>query len=262
MREAAIGRRPVWRLLALAGVAAATLAARARPPARRLARIAIDPGHGGPDPGAISPTGLYEKEVTLATALDLAAQLAASGRIEVILTRDGDAFVPLPARVARARAARADLFLSIHADTLPNAAKRGASVFTLSAQASDREAAALAQSENRSDLVAGIDLAKEPHDVSEVLFDLARRRTDNLSLAFARDLVAALGQTTLLLDHPQRAAGFAVLTAPDIPSALVELGCLSNPQDERQLRQPAWRARLARGLLLGIEAYLAAHPPG
>jgi N-acetylmuramoyl-L-alanine amidase len=259
MRKAAIGRRSVLRLLAVAVAGMAAMAARTRLPPRYRPRIAIDPGHGGLDPGAISPSGLYEKDITLATARDLAAMLLATGRFVVTMTRQGDEFVPLPERVARARAARADLFLSIHADTLPNAAMRGASVFTLSQQASDREAAALAQSENRSDFIAGLDLARQPRDVGEVLFDLARRHTDNLSLAFARDLVAALGQTTALLERPQRSAGFVVLTAPDIPSALVELGCLSNPQDERLLRQPAYQARLAHGLMLGIEAYFDAH---
>jgi N-acetylmuramoyl-L-alanine amidase len=261
MREAAIGRRPVLRLLAVAVAALAAMAARTRlPPPWYRPRIAIDPGHGGIDPGAISPTGLYEKDITLATARDLAAMLSATGRFTVVMTRQGDEFVALAERVARARKAGADLFLSLHADTLPNPAMRGASVFTLSQQASDREAAALAQSENRGDFVAGVDLARQPREVGEILFDLARRHTDNLSLAFARDLVAALAETTVLLENPQRSAGFVVLTAPDIPSALVELGCLSNPQDERLLRRPAYRTRLAHGLMLGIEEYFATHP--
>jgi N-acetylmuramoyl-L-alanine amidase len=262
MRQVAVGRRALLRAAA-AAVAVATAAAKPvrRQTLRLLPRIAIDPGHGGLDPGAISPGGLYEKNITLATARDLALLLLATGRYRVVMTRQGDEFVPLAERVDRARRAHADLFLSIHADALPDAAKRGALVFTLSRQASDREAAALAVSENRgADIVAGVDLARQPRDVGDVLFDLARRRTDNLSLAFAHCLVAALGATTPLLDRPQRSAGFIVLTAPDIPSALVELGCVSNPQDERLLRQPAYLWRLAHGLLLGIEAYFAAHP--
>jgi N-acetylmuramoyl-L-alanine amidase len=231
-----------------------------RQPPRLLPRIALDPGHGGFDPGAISPGGLYEKTVTLTTARIVAGLLLASGRYHAMLTRADDEFVPLPERVARARRAQADLFLSIHADALPDAAMRGASVYTLSRQASDREAAALAASENRSGPVAGVDLAQQPHEIGDVLFDLARRRTDNLSLAFAHGLVEALATATPLLERPQRAAGFVVLTAPDIPSALVELGCVSNREDERLLRQPAYLRRLAQALVRGIEAYFAAQP--
>jgi N-acetylmuramoyl-L-alanine amidase len=132
----------------------------------------------------------------------------------------------------------------------------GLSVFTLSAKASDREAAALAESENK-DVVEGVRLSREPREIDAILIDLARRQTDNASIAFARDLVAALGHNVALLDNPQRSADFAVLTAPDIPSALVELGCLSNPSEERLLRQPAYQQRLARGLTQAIEAYFA-----
>ncbi len=133
------------------------------------------------------------------------------------------------------------------------------SVFTLSAQASDREAAALAVSENRADLVGGIKLSREPREVGGILMDLSRRHTDNLSIALARALVDQLAREAALLDHPQRSADFAVLTAPDIPSALVELGCLSNPQEERLLQQRAYQQKLARGLVRAVEAYFAAH---
>lgn len=263
-----IARRAALRLLACAAASAAT-AARARPLRRRMRPprpvVVLDPGHGGLDPGAIGPGalgrgaigrgGVFEKTITLATAWRLAWLLAASGRLRVVMTRSGDRYVPLDRRVAIARAVRADLFLSLHADALPEAAMRGLSVFTLSDEASDREAAALAASENR-DLVRGIAPATPPL-VRRVLFDLARQQTANASLVFAHDILAALRREVVLLDHPLRAAGFVVLTAPDIPSVLVELGCLSNPREERLLEDAAYQQRLARGLARAIAAYFA-----
>lgn len=258
-----IARRAALRLLAFAAASAAT-AARARPPRRRMRPprpvVVLDPGHGGLDPGAIGPGaigrgGVFEKTITLATAWRLAWLLAAGGRLRVVMTRSGDRYVPLDRRIAIARAVRADLFLSLHADALPEAAMRGLSVFTLSDEASDREAAALAASENR-DLVRGIAPATPPL-VRRVLFDLARQQTANASLVFAHDILAALRREVVLLDHPLRAAGFVVLTAPDIPSVLVELGVLSNPREERLLEDAAYQQRLARGLARAIAAYFA-----
>jgi N-acetylmuramoyl-L-alanine amidase len=221
--------------------------------------VVVDPGHGGVDPGAISASGVYEKDIVLATAWEFARELAARRNCRVVLTRGTDEFLPLRERVARARAWKADLFLSLHADALPNTEMRGLSVFTQSAQASDREAAALAISENRADLVGGPNLAHQPRDVGNVLLDLTRRQTGNLSIALARQLVVELRREVALLDRPQRSADFAVLTAPDIPAALVELGCLSNPAEERLLLQRAYRHKLARGLVRAVEAYFAAH---
>jgi N-acetylmuramoyl-L-alanine amidase len=221
--------------------------------------IVIDPGHGGIDPGAIGADGVYEKNVVWPTAVALARLLAATRRFRVFLTRRQDEFVPLPERVARARAWHADMFLSIHADALPNGARRGLSVFTLSAEASDRDAAALAQSENR-EVVDGLNLRRQSRDVGTVLLDLARRQTDNLSLALGRAVVTALGHEVVLLEHPQRSAGFVVLTAPDIPSVLVELGCLSNPVEVRLLQKPAYKEQLARGLGQAVDAYFAGQP--
>lgn len=263
-------RRDVLQLLACCGLAdrgfvgAAPglpewLRPRRKPnPPRPNAVVVIDPGHGGIDPGAIGADGAYEKNIVFSTALDLARLLAATGRFRVHLTRRRDEFVPLPDRVARARAWHADVFVSIHADALPNAAMRGLSVFTLSAHASDQDAAALAASENR-EVVDGVDLGRQSHDVGNVLLDLARRQTDNLSIAFARDAVTALGRVVPLLENPQRSANFVVLTAPDIPSVLVELGCLSNPVEERLLQQAAYQERLAHGLAQAIEMYFAVH---
>ena len=231
---------------------------RPQPPARRLRVVAIDPGHGGVDPGAISPHGLYEKAITLATARALGRRLDASGRYRAVLTRRGDDFVSLRARVARARAAHAELFVSLHADALPNPALRGLSVYTLSAQASDRDTAALAVRENMDDFVAGVHLARQPPVIGAILLDLARRHTDNESLTLAHEIVAEAGRAVPLLEKPQRSAGFVVLTAPDMPSALVELGCLSNPRDERLLATPAYQERLAMTLLRAIDDYFTA----
>lgn len=266
MPDIAIARRS---LLALAAGSVAGLCPINSPEARRTATrrgarrpvIALDPGHGGVDPGAISPHGLYEKTVTLATARELARELELSGRYRGILTRRGDRFVPLRQRVARARMARAELLLSIHADALPDSDLRGLSVYTLSDQASDRETAALAARENRDDFVLGAHLRHEPQVIGAILLDLARRQTNNRSLVLARTIVEELGRSVKLLERPHRAAGFVVLTAPDIPSALVELGCLSNPRDERLLPTRAYQLRLASGLMRAIDDYFAARLP-
>ncbi|MFI4949035.1 MAG: N-acetylmuramoyl-L-alanine amidase [Alphaproteobacteria bacterium] len=270
MRDIIIARRAVLALAVAACVGVGPIRpAAARSPAERkpqhlrpLARsrprvVALDPGHGGVDPGAISPHGIYEKTLTLATARELARQLDATGRYRPVLTRRGDTFVSLRERVARARAARADLFLSLHADALPDNAMRGLSVYTLSNEASDRVTAALAARENKDDFIAGVHLSHEPRQIGAILLDLARTQTNNSSLTLARLIVEELGRTVKLLERPHRAAGFAVLTAPDIPSALVELGCLSNPADERLLPQRAYQQRLAHGLARAIADYFA-----
>ncbi len=270
MRDTMIARRA---LLALAvGIAAGVWPWRLaeaharhrqrREPVRRHRRVvALDPGHGGIDPGAISPHGFYEKNITLATARDLAHLLYASGRYRPVLTRWRDTFVALPERVARARVAGAELFLSIHADALPDSAMHGLSVYTLSEAASDREAAMLASRENKDNFVPGVHLSRQPREIAAILLDLTRRRTNNRSLMRAQALVDELGRTVPLIENPHRSAAFVVLMAPDIPSALVELGCLSNPGDERLLPQPAYQRRLAYGLMHAIDAYFAASLP-
>jgi N-acetylmuramoyl-L-alanine amidase len=266
MRGNAIDRRALLQLAALisggAALGSAVLprAALAAPepgkkPAARRRTVALDAGHGGIDPGAISRSGYYEKEVTFETVRELARQLEATRRYRVVLTRTSDEFVALRDRVARARAADADLFLSVHADALPNPSMRGASVFTLSEQASDREAAALATRENKADLIAGIDLSRHAPEVSNILLDLARRQTNNLSIGLARRLVGELGREVPMLANSHRSAGFAVLKAPDIPSALVELGCLSNRDEERLLHTRSHQKRLAALLARSISDY-------
>jgi N-acetylmuramoyl-L-alanine amidase len=252
MRDIRCVRRSVLRGLAFCAFlgwrvdpVSAQPAARGAPPARRIQTVVIDPGHGGVDPGAISPNGVYEKDIVLPTAWEFARQLAVRRNFRVVLTRSIDEFLPLRERVARARAWKADLFLSIHADALP-----------------DREAAAFAVSENRADLVGGVNLSREPREVGNILLDLTRRQTSNLSVALARSVVTQLGREVALLDRPQRSADFAVLTAPDIPSVLVEIGCLSNPAEERLLQQRAYQQKLVRGLVRSIEGYFAAHALG
>jgi N-acetylmuramoyl-L-alanine amidase len=233
---------------------------RRRHAAKHRRVVALDPGHGGVDPGAISPHRFYEKTITLATARELARQLYATGRYRAVLTRSGDTFVPLRKRVARARAHHAELFLSLHADALPDRAMRGLSVYTLSEEASDREAAALAGRENKDDFVAGVHLKRQPRVIGAILLDLAQRQTNNLSQKLANAIVGQLGRRVPLLEKPHRSAGFVVLTAPDIPSALVELGCLSNPVEERRLRRHDYQRQLAHGLVGAIDDYFAAAP--
>ncbi len=246
----------------LNGAAEPTQAAAAKPAARpaprkpvpKLYTVVVDAGHGGVDPGCIGRTGTYEKDVVLDTALRLARGLEASKRYKVSLSRRTDDFVTLEDRVIRARGLTADLFISVHADALPERSERGASVFTLSEKASDKEAAMVAERENKSDLVAGVKYTADPQ-VNEILFDLARRQTNNLSLQLAQKLVVELGHHVRLLNHTHRSAAFVVLKAPDIPSALVETGCLSNADEERDLRNANYRQMVAGALLNSVNAY-------
>lgn len=219
--------------------------------------VMIDPGHGGIDPGAIGVSGVYEKTITLAMALETKKLLEATGRYDVRLTRESDQFVALRERVAISRQAGADLFISLHADVLQNTSVRGLSVYTLSENASDAEAGLLAEKENKADLIAGIDLSKESQDVTNILIDLAQRETMNLSAGFAAITVQELEREVKLLSRTHRFAGFAVLKAPDVPSILMELGYLSNLEEEKLLRQPAYRAKLAQALVRAVDRYFA-----
>ncbi len=217
--------------------------------------IVIDPGHGGVDPGAVGASGVYEKNIVLAMARELKEQLDATGRFKVVLTRDRDVFLKLRDRVAKARAAGGDLFLSLHADSHPNLQLSGLSVYTLSEKASDAEAEQLAESENKADLIAGIDLSNEAPEVANILIDLAQRETMNLSANFAGKAVGGLGREVKLLSNTHRFAGFAVLKAPDVPSVLVELGYLSNPKEEQLLKTEAYRGKLAKALAHAATEY-------
>lgn len=218
--------------------------------------IVLDAGHGGEDPGALGGNGLREKNITLAMARDLRAQLEATGRYRVHLTRDSDIFIRLSQRVAIARAKKADLFISLHADSINRAGVRGASIYTLSEKASDAETEKLAARENHADLIAGIDLSHEDADVANILVDLAMRDTMNQSKFFANKTVSMLRTGNIkTLDNPHRFAGFAVLKAPDIPSVLIELGYMSNTQESSMLSKPEYRARIASALVRGIDDY-------
>ena len=219
--------------------------------------IIIDPGHGGVDPGAIGLSGIYEKHITLAAARELKAYLEQTGRFTVYLTRDRDIFIRLRGRIEQARAKNADMFISLHADTIRSKSVRGLSVYTLSENASDKEAAALAERENKADLIAGIDLTHESAEVTNILIDLAQRETMNQSARLAAVLVDELGERVKVLRNPHRFAGFAVLKAPDIPSVLIELGFLSNKDDERALRSKQHRKRVAQSIVAAVDRYFS-----
>ncbi len=230
----------------------AEAAAAAPPPAKPL--IVIDPGHGGIDPGALGSSTM-EKNITLAVAKQLRQQLLASGRFRVVLTRDKDVFVPLRDRFKIARDKGADLFISLHADSNPSILARGASVYTLSDKASDAEAEALATKENKSDVIAGVDLSKENQTVTGILIDLAQRETTNMSSRFASILVNDLRNDTMMLQNSHRFAGFAVLKAPDVPSVLLEMGYVSSSADERLLTDSNHQKKLAGSISRAIEDY-------
>jgi N-acetylmuramoyl-L-alanine amidase len=227
----------------------------ARPaiPARRI--VVLDPGHGGQDPGAIGVGGVYEKDLTLALARELRQLLEATGRYKVILTRDSDEFIRLRDRVAVARHAGAELFISLHADSIANPVIRGLSIYTLSDKASDREAEMLAAKENRADAVGGIDLSRENDEVASILIDLAQRDTRNHSHRFARLVLQAAAHDVRLLPQPDRSAGLAVLTAADVPSVLVEMGYLSNAEDVAMLSQPKLRQKLIQSVVRAVDGF-------
>ena len=223
--------------------------------------VFIDAGHGGKDPGAIGRLGTQEKTITLSAARELAHQLKATGKVVPVLSRNDDRFLRLRERIQLARQNRADIFISLHADSAHASRARGMSVFTLSDKASDKEAAALARNENKADLIGGPDLAAEDPDAAGALVRMFQRESMNQSSYLA---AAILRQITDLPGGDKRGhrfAGFAVLKAPDIPSVLVEMGFLSNRQDESNLRKKDYQRDLSRRLTAAILDYLAAHGP-
>jgi N-acetylmuramoyl-L-alanine amidase len=219
--------------------------------------IVIDPGHGGVDVGATGAHGEQEKTIVLDFARLLKAKLEASGKLRVLLTREADVFVPLDERVRVARRADARLFLSIHADTLAEANVEGATVYTVSARASDAAAAATAEKENLADRAAGLDAAAEEDGagVGDILYDLARRETRAYSRVFARTLIAYWKNFGHLNKNPDRSAGFVVLKAYDVPSALLELGYLSSEGDLARLTSAEWRERAADSTVQAIDRF-------
>ena len=217
--------------------------------------IVIDAGHGGVDPGAIGVSGTYEKDIVLDYARHLRDLLQSTGRYRVVLTRQRDIFLRLRERIRLAQEAEGDLFISLHANTHPSGNIRGASVYTLSETSSDKEAAQLAAKENKSDVIAGVDLAATTGTVSKILIDLAQRETMNESKHFANTLVDELGQSVKLLNNTHRFAGFAVLKAPDVPSVLFEIGYMSNRQEEQQLLTASHRDRVNREMVDAVDSF-------
>ncbi|WP_139221143.1 N-acetylmuramoyl-L-alanine amidase [Bosea sp. OK403] len=224
--------------------------------------VVIDPGHGGIDPGTVVAS-IAEKAVVLAFGMTLKESLEASGHYRILMTRDEDRFVPLGERVKIAREAGADLFISIHADSLTQAQDvRGATVYTGSERATDAEAARLAAKENQADTVAGLDSSEDTQDVAGILMDLAKRETRTFSSVFARNLVETLGGSVKMHKVPLRSAGFRVLSAPDVPSVLIELGYMSSPKDAELLNSAAWRTQAVAAVHAAVDGYFAqARPP-
>ena len=246
-------------LLPSAAALAEPAQVRARPPAAAPAArlVMLDPGHGGKDPGAIGISGTFEKHVALAAAEELQRQLESDGRYRVELTRTRDVFIPLEERVALAQRRGAALFVSMHADALADHSVRGASVYTLAEHASDAQTAALAQRENAADRFAGADFHGTSPEVARILASLVQQETRVGSARMARSVVGEMRHDVPLLTHPSRHAGFVVLKAADIPSVLVEMGFMSNRDDEAELRQAPHRALVATALRRAIDAYFA-----
>lgn len=216
--------------------------------------IVLDAGHGGIDSGAEGSSGLLEKDVTLAFARDLKAELEKEKDFQVFMTRDDDVFLRLGERVRLARQHDADLFISIHADTVPQHYIRGATVYTISDKASDSVARAMAERENRSDDFAGI-VPEDLPEVTDILLDLTRRETHGFSLKFADKVIKSLEGEISLINNPHRFAGFQVLRAPDVPSVLVEMGYLSNKDDEKLITDHAWRKRFSLKLVEAVRNF-------
>lgn len=239
-------------------LAAPRSAPKPKTPPAKAPVVMLDPGHGGRDPGAIGVSGTHEKRITLAAGLELKRLLESSRQYRVEMTRTRDVFIPLDDRVARARARGAALFVSLHADALPDHSVRGASVYTLGATASDAQTAALARRENSADRYVGAHWRDTPPEVARILGSLVRRETRAGSTRIARNLVGSLDRELPMLPNPSRHAGFAVLTAADIPSVLVEMGFMSNAKDEAALRKPEHRLVIATAMKRAIDSYFAA----
>ena len=237
--------------------------AKAAPPkVVRMVTIALDPGHGGEDPGAIGANGSREKDIVLAVAKRLKARLEQLPNTRVMLTRDGDYFVPLGQRVQKARKVQADLFVSIHADAWISPTARGSSVFVLSEKGASSSAARwLANDQNKADLVGGANFAVQDKQIASVLFDLSTTAQINDSLKLGKAVLSEIGGINRLHKASVEQAGFAVLKAPDIPSILVETAFISNPQEEAKLRDESYQNQLAEAITNGIKRYFADNPP-
>ena len=233
-----------------------------KPKVARLATIVIDAGHGGEDPGALGRHGSREKDVTLHIARRLKALIDAEPNMRALLTRDGDFYLPLQARVDKARKVRADLFVSIHADAFVRPHARGSSVFALSERRATSEAARLlAKKENEADLIGGVNLDAKDSHVAQTILDLYQTATIDYSLRLGSSVLKRLGAVNTLHKPRVEQASFAVLKAPDVPSILVETAFISNPEEEKRLNDEGYQDKLARALLEGIRDYIAKHPP-
>ncbi|MEO0314067.1 MAG: N-acetylmuramoyl-L-alanine amidase [Pseudomonadota bacterium] len=227
----------------------------------RMVTIALDPGHGGEDPGAVGRGGSYEKNVVLSIARRLKSRLEQQANVRVMLTRDGDYFVPLHVRVQKARKVQADLFVSIHADAFIEPTARGSSVFALSEKGASSTAARwLANKENAADLIGGVNLRSKNQQLASVLLDLSTTAQINDSMKLAKSVLGEIGGINRLHKAQVEQAGFAVLKAPDIPSILVETAFISNPEEEAKLTDESYQDKMADALMRGIHKYLVKHP--
>ncbi len=226
--------------------------------------VVIDAGHGGIDSGTRAPSGELEKNLTLDFAMMLRSKLEASGKYRVIMTRTDDTFIELSERVQIARQQRAQLLISIHCDALARGEgeAQGATVYTLSDQASDAEAQRLADAENHADVIGGVDLTEAPNEIADILIDLAQRETKAFSANFARNVAREMSATARMHKHPLKSAGFRVLKAPDVPSVLIELGYVSNGRDLRQLVSEQWRTRTADAMARAVQIYFKTRVAG
>jgi N-acetylmuramoyl-L-alanine amidase len=223
---------------------------------KRSWTIVVDAGHGGIDPGAIGQSGVYEKQLTLKVSQKLASYLRKNPDYKVIMTRQKDTFLSLRERVAFARRNDSDLFISVHADSIGRPDIRGSTVYTLSENASDKEAAELAHANNKSDVIAGVDLEEQDDTVQGILIDLAQRETMNFSVKFAKILLPEISNSGMRVgSRSHRFAGFRVLKAPDVPSVLVELGYLSNRADEKILKSESGQRKLAKSIAKAVDKY-------
>jgi N-acetylmuramoyl-L-alanine amidase len=228
----------------------------------RMVTIALDPGHGGEDPGATGSTGAHEKDIVLEIAKRLKAKLEALPNTRVMLTRDADFFVPLGQRVDKARKVQADLFVSVHADAFVEPTARGSSVFVLSEKGASSSAARwLATDQNKADLIGGANFATHDKELASVLFDLSTTAQINDSMKLAKAVLTEIGGINRLHRGAVEQAGFAVLKAPDIPSILVETAFISNPEEEARLKDDAYQNQLADAITKGIKRYFAYNPP-
>ncbi len=250
--------REAFRKAATGDPAPAQLRTATAEPSDRRPLIMVDAGHGGTDPGAVAPGGLFEKDIVFGFAQALAEKLEAGGLYRVRMTRDRDVFVPLSERVRLAREAKADLFVSIHADSISAAPQvRGATIYTGSEKATDAESAKLAERENRADAAAGADAAEAPPDIADILQELTLRETRGFSSGFAKSLMGQLAPVMEMSAKPHREAGFRVLRSPDVPSVLVELGYLSSKRDLEMLQSPEWRADVTGSMAKAVDQFFA-----